>query len=66
MDLQEETNFVDDVQCFTIREIEGIIRALAQKKIFMILLWLFMGQDIQKNKGKIKIETKKISNIKKH
>ena len=32
----------------------------------MILLWLFMGQDIQKNKGKIKIETKKISNIKKH
>jgi hypothetical protein len=32
MDWQEETNLVDDVQFFTIREIEGIIRALAQKK----------------------------------
>ncbi len=28
MDWQEETNLVDDVQCFTIREIEGIIRAI--------------------------------------
>ena len=30
MKWQEETNSVDDVQCFTIREIEGVIRALAQ------------------------------------
>ena len=32
MDWQDETNSVDNVQCFTIREIEGIIRALAQYK----------------------------------
>ena len=32
MDWQEETNSVDDVQCFTIREIEGVIRALAENK----------------------------------
>ena len=30
MDWQEETNSVDDVQCFTIREIEAIIKALTQ------------------------------------
>ena len=32
MDWQEETNSVDDVQCFTIREIEGVIRALGKNE----------------------------------
>ena len=32
MDWKEETNSVDHVQCFNIREIEGIIRALAHNK----------------------------------
>ena len=57
----EETNSVDEVQCFTIREIEGVIRALAQlpknsadpevvnKNIYDTIMNVY-EQDIQKKR----------------
>ncbi len=33
IDWEEESNLVDDIQCFIIREIEGVIKALGEKKI---------------------------------
>jgi len=34
MDWQEKINYVGDVQCFTIREIEDVMSALTQKNIY--------------------------------
>ena len=48
MDWQEETSSVDDVQCFTIREIEGIIRALAQNKNIYDTIMTVYGARYQK------------------
>ena len=48
MDWQQETNLADDVQCFTIREIEGIIRALAQKKNIYDTIMTVYGARYQK------------------
>ena len=62
MDWQEETNLVDDVQCFTIREIEGIIRAIAQKKNIYDTIMTVYGARYQKQmKEQLK---KKLKNYK--
>ena len=51
-DWQEESNLVDDIQCFTIREIECIIRALAQNKNIYDKIMTVYGARYQKNKKK--------------
>ena len=55
MDWQEETNIVDDVQCFTIREIEGVITALADNKNPYDIIMTVYGSRYQKEmKEKLK------------
>jgi len=65
MDWQEETNLVDDVQCFTIREIEGIIRAITQGKNIYDTIMTVYGARYQKNmKNKLKIKLKDYQTLK--
>ena len=65
MDWQEETNLVDDVQCFTIREIEGIIRALAQKKNIYDTIMTVYGARYQKEmKNKLRQKLKSYKTLK--
>ena len=54
MDWQEETNLIDDVQCFTIREIEGVIRAFAQIKNKYDRIMTVYGARYSKKKEKLK------------
>ena len=68
MDWQEETNLENDVQCFTIREIEGVIRALTQEKNIYDTIMTVYGARYQKKmkeklKGKLK-NYKTLSNLK--
>ena len=66
MDWQEETNSVDDVQCFTIREIEGVIRALTKHKNIYDTLMTVYGARYQKNmKEKLKKKLKEYKTLKK-
>ena len=65
MDWQEETNSVDDVQCFTIREIEGIIRAITQGKNIYDTIMTVYGARYQKNmKEKLKKKLNQYENLK--
>ena len=65
MDWQEEINLVDDVQCFTIREIEGIIRALAQNKNPYDAIMTIYGARYQKEmKEKLKNKLKFYNSLK--
>ena len=65
MDLQEKTNLVDDVQCFTIREIEGIIRALAQKKnIYDTIMTVYGARYPKKLRAQLKQKLKKYPTLK--
>ena len=65
MDWQEETNLVDDVQCFTIREIEGIIRALAQKKnIYDTIMTVYGARYPKKLRAQLKQKLKKYPTLK--
>jgi hypothetical protein len=55
MDWQEETNLIDDVQCFTIREIEGVIRAIAQNKnIYDTIMTIYDSRYERAIKDKLK------------
>ena len=66
MDWQEETNLVDDVQCFTIREIEGIIRALAQdKNIYDTIMTVYGARYPKKLRDQLKQKLKKYDTLKK-
>ena len=66
MDWQEETNLVDEVQCFTIREIEGVIRALAQDKNAYDTIMTVYGARYQKNmKEKLKKKLKNYNTLSK-
>ena len=65
MDWQEETNLVDDVQCFTIREIEGIIRALAQKKnVYDTIMTVYGARYQKKMKEQLKNKLKNYETLK--
>ena len=65
MDWQEETNLVDDVQCFTIREIEGVIRALAQNKNLYDTIMTVYGARYQRNlKNQLKDKLKNYKTLK--
>ena len=68
IDWQEETNSIDDVQCFTIREIEGVIRALTEKKnIYDIIMTVYGARYKRDMKEKLKSKLKKyktLSNLK--
>ena len=66
MDWQEETNLVDDVQCFTIREIEGIIRALAQNKnIYDTIMTVYGARYQRELKEQLKKKLQKYETLKK-
>ena len=66
MDWQEETNLVDDVQCFTIREIEGIIRAIAQKKnIYDTIMTVYGARYQKKMKEQLKNKLKNYKTLQK-
>ena len=57
MDWLKETNSMDDVQCFTIREIEGIIRAITQNKnIYDTIMTIYGARYTKKIKEKLKIK----------
>jgi len=65
MDWQEETNSVDDVQCFTIREIEGIIRAITQgKNIYDTIMTVYGARYQKKMKEKLKLKLKEYKTLK--
>ena len=65
MDWKEKMNFIDDVQCFTIREIEGVIRALTQNKNIYDTIMTIYGVRYQKEiKNKLKEELKKNKTLK--
>jgi len=65
MDWQEKMNSVDDVQCFTIREIEGVIRALTQNKNIYDTIMTICGSRYQKEiKNKLKEELKNYKTLK--
>ncbi len=55
IDWEKETNSVNDVQCFTIREIEGVIRAITQKKnIYDTIMTIYGARYQKKIKEKLK------------
>ena len=65
MDWQEKMNSFDDVQCFTIREIEGIIRALTQNKNMYDIIMTIYGARYQKViKNKLKEQLEKYKTLK--
>ena len=65
MDWQEETNLVDDVQCFTIREIEGIIRAIAQQKnVYDTIMTVYGARYQKKMKEQLKNKLKNYKTLK--
>ena len=65
MDWQEETNLIDDVQCFTIREIEGVIRALAQNKNkYDTIMTVYGARYSKKMKEKLKEKLKNYKTLK--
>ena len=76
MNWQEETNSVDDVQCFTIREIEGVIRALAQppknstdpeaenKNIYDTIMTIYGARYTKEKKEKLKQRLKDYETLK--
>ena len=65
MDWQEESNLVDDVQCFTIREIEGVIRALAEKKnLYDTIMTVYGARYPKKIKEKLKLKLKEYDTLK--
>ncbi len=65
MDWQEETNLVDDVQCFTIREIEGVIRALVEdKNKYDTIMTVYGARYPKKMKEKLKEKLKKYKTLK--
>ena len=65
MDWQEETNSVDDVQCFTIREIEGVIRAITQgKNIYDTIMTVYGARYQRKMKDKLKEKLKSYTTLK--
>ena len=49
MDWQKEINTVDDVQCFTIREIEGVITSLVDNKNPYDIIITVYGSRYQKD-----------------
>ena len=60
MDWQEKMNSVDDVQCFTIREIEGVIKALAENRhIYETIMTIYGARYQKKIKNKLKEELQK-------
>ena len=64
MDWQEKTNSVDDVQCFTIREIEGVIRALTQKKnIYDTIMTIYGARYQKQKKNQLKEQLKKYKTL---
>ncbi len=65
MEWQEETNLVDDVRCFTIREIEGIIRALSQNKnIYDTIMTVYGARYQRKIKNQLKDKLKNYETLK--
>ena len=65
MDWQDETNSVDNVQCFTIREIEGIIRALAQyKNIYDTIITVYGSRYTKEKKDILKKKLKSYLTLK--
>ena len=59
MDWQEENHLEEDVLCFTIREIEGIIRAISLKKNLYDAIMTIYGARYQKEmKDKLKAKLK--------
>jgi len=64
MDWQEKMNSVDDVQCFTIREIEGVIKALTQNKnIYDTIMTIYGARYQKKMKNQLKEELKKYKTL---
>jgi hypothetical protein len=65
MDWQKETNIIDDVQCFTIREIEGVIIALVDNKNPYDIIMTVYGSRYQKEmKEKLKAKLKHYETLK--
>jgi len=74
--LLEETNSVDEVQSFTIREIEGVIRALAQppknsadqeavnKNIYDTIMNVYGARYTKEKKEKLKKKLKNYNTLK--
>ena len=64
IDWQKETNSVEDVGCFTIREIEGVIRAMAQNKnIYDTILTVYAARYQKEMKEKLKKKLKDYNNL---
>ena len=65
MDWQEEENLVDDIQCFTIREIESVIRAIAQEKnIYDTIMTVYGGRYQKDKKDKLRKKLKLFQTLK--
>jgi hypothetical protein len=60
MEWQEKMNSVDDVQCFTIREIEGVIKALTQNRnIYDTIMTIYGARYQKKIKNQLKEQLQK-------
>ena len=63
--MERKINSVDDIQFFTIREIEGVIRAMVQNKNIYDTIMTIYGTRYQKDiKNKLKKELKKNKTLK--